>query len=245
MNLMDMLSTTQFWVSLAQIIGIDIILSGDNAVVIALATRSLPPLQQKKAILFGSMAAVAMRVTLAVVAVELLTLPYLKIIGSALLLWIGIQLLLPDGDEHGVEGVSVKRAGNPLLAAIRTILVADLVMSLDNVLGIAAAAKGNLVLLVMGLAISIPLIIFSSAAILKLMDRFPSIVSLGAALLGYVAGEMLVTDPALAHWVESRASILHVVVPIAGAGVVVLVGKAMGRARTKAAVDHEKADLKA
>ncbi len=233
-NMMDMLSTTQFWLALAQIIGIDIILSGDNAVVIALATRSLPPLQQKKAILFGSMAAVAMRVTLAVVAVEMLTLPYLKIIGSLLLLWIGIQLLLPD--DHGGDGEEggKKSGGNSLPAAIRTILVADLVMSLDNVLGIAAAAKGNLVLLVMGLAISIPLIVFSSTAILKLMDRFPVIVTLGAALLGYVAGEMLVTDPALAHWVESQASVLHGVIPIAGASVVVLVGKALGRAKAKA-----------
>ncbi|MBI3525010.1 MAG: TerC family protein [Betaproteobacteria bacterium] len=226
---MEMLAGTQFWVSLAQIIGIDIILSGDNAVVIALATRSLPLLQQRKAILFGSMAAVAMRVTLAAVAVEMLTLPYLKMIGSVLLLWIGIQLLLPDdhGESQGENGK--KSNGNSLPAAIRTILVADLVMSLDNVIGIAAAAKGNLVLLVMGLAISIPLIVFSSTAILKLMDRFPVIITLGAALLGYVAGEMLVTDPALAHWMESQISLLHQAAPIAGAVVVVLAGKALGR----------------
>ena len=225
--MMDMLATTQFWLALAQIIGINIILSGDNAVVIALAARSLPPTQQKKAIVFGSMAAIVLRVILTVAAVELLTLPYLKIIGSLLLLWIGIQLLLPDGsDEDGV-----KSSGN-LLAAIRTILIADLVMSLDNVLGVAAAAKGNLPLLVIGLAISIPLIIFGSTVILKLMDRFPVIVTLGAALLGYVAGEMLVTDPALVHWAESQAAALHQAVPVAGAIIVVLVGKAMGRRRT-------------
>jgi len=233
--MMDMLASTQFWVALAQIIGINIILSGDNAVVIALAARSLPPLQQKKAILFGSMAAIVMRVILTVVAVELLALPYLKIIGSLLLLWIGIQLLLPEDEGGNDEEGGTKGGGNPLLAAIRTILVADLVMSLDNVIGVAAAAKGNLPLLIIGLAISIPLIIFGSTVILKLMDRFPVIVTLGAALLGYVAGEMLVTDPALVHWVEFQASVLQHVVPIAGAIAVVVVGKAVGRAQAKSA----------
>lgn len=234
--MMDMLATSQFWVALAQIIGINIILSGDNAVVIALAARSLPPLQQKKAILFGSMAAIVLRVILTVVAVELLALPYLKIIGSLLLLWIGIQLLLPDGDDGDEAEDGTKGGGSQLLAAIRTILVADLVMSLDNVIGVAAAAKGNLPLLIIGLAISIPLIVFGSTVILKLMDRFPIIITLGAALLGYVAGEMLVTDPSLVHWVEAQASVLHWVIPIAGAIVVVLVGKALGRAKAKAAV---------
>jgi YjbE family integral membrane protein len=214
---------------LGQIIGINIILSGDNAVVIALAARSLPPTQQKKAILFGSMAAIIMRVLLTVVAVEMLTLPYLKIVGSLLLLWIGIQLLLPEDDNNG-EAHSV---GN-LMAAIRTILVADLVMSLDNVLGVAAAAKGNLALLIIGLGVSIPLIIFGSTVILKLMDRFPVIVTVGAALLGYVAGEMLIGDPAVVHWIAARAGMLHEVVPVAGAIFVVVVGKMMGRAKEKA-----------
>ena len=227
--MIDLLSTTQFWVALAQIIGINIILSGDNAVVIALAARSLPPAQRKKAILFGSMAAIILRVILTVVAVEMLTLPFLKMVGSVLLLWIGIQLLLPDDGHGNGEKDVAKDSGDLLLAAIRTILIADLVMSLDNVLGVAAAAKGNLALLVMGLAISIPLIVFSSTAILKLMDRFPVIITLGAALLGYVAGEMLVTDPALAHWMESQISLLHQAAPIAGAVVVVLAGKTMGQ----------------
>lgn len=235
--MLDMLATTQFWLALAQIIGINIILSGDNAVVIALAARSLPPLQQKKAIVYGSMAAIVMRVILTVVAVEMLALPYLKIIGSLLLLWIGIQLLLPDDDGGDLEEGGPESGGNPLLAAIRTILVADLVMSLDNVIGVAAAAKGNLPLLIIGLAISIPLIIFGSTVILKLMDRFPVIITLGAALLGYVAGEMLVTDPALVHWVDAQASVLHWVTPVAGAIVVVVVGKAMGRAKAKPAVE--------
>lgn len=226
--MMDMVVTTQFWIALAQIIGINIILSGDNAVVIALAARSLPPAQQKKAILFGSMAAIVMRIILTIVAVEMLTLPYLKIIGAMLLLWIGIQLLVPDdAEEDGVKSV-----GN-LIAAIRTILVADLVMSLDNVLGVAAAAKGNMPLLIIGLAISIPLIIFGSTVILKLMDRFPIIVTLGAALLGYVAGEMLVTDPALLHWMESQPSMLHQAVPVLGAVIVVLAGKALARKKSQ------------
>lgn len=227
--MLDMLSTSQFWVALGQIIGINIILSGDNAVVIALAARSLPPAQQKKAILFGSMAAIIMRVVLTVVAVEMLTLPYLKIVGSMLLLWIGIQLLLPE-DDNDEDAHSV---GN-LMGAIRTILVADLVMSLDNVLGVAAAAKGNMPLLIIGLAVSIPLIIFGSTVILKLMDRFPVIVTIGAALLGYVAGEMLISDPALVHWIESQAGMLHQVAPVAGAILVVLIGKVVGRAKAKA-----------
>jgi YjbE family integral membrane protein len=227
--MMDMLSTPQFWVALGQIIGIDIILSGDNAVVIALATRSLPLAQQKKAILFGTMAAILMRVLLTVVAVELLTLPYLKIVGSMLLLWIGVQLLLPEHDNH--EGA--RSVGN-LAGAIRIIIVADLVMSLDNVLGIAAAAKGNTTLLIIGLAVSIPLIIFGSGVILKLMNRFPVIITIGAALLGYVAGEMLISDPALVHWMESQSSILHQAVPVASAILVVLIGKAMRRAKAKA-----------
>ncbi len=226
--MLDMLSTSQFWVALGQIIGINIILSGDNAVVIALAARSLPPAQQKKAILFGSMAAIIMRVVLTVVAVEMLTLPYLKIVGSMLLLWIGIQLLLPE-DDNDEDAHSV---GN-LMGAIRTILVADLVMSLDNVLGVAAAAKGNMPLLIIGLAVSIPLIVFGSTVILKLMDRFPVIVTIGAALLGYVAGEMLISDPALVHWIESQAGMLHQVAPVAGAILVVLIGKVVGRAKAK------------
>lgn len=226
--MMEMLQQPVFWTALAQIIGINIVLSGDNAVVIALASRSLPPEQQKKAILFGSMAAIVMRIILTVAAVGLLQLPYLKIVGSFLLVWIGVQLLLPeDHDEDGIAATS------SMSAAIRTILVADLVMSLDNVLAVAAAAKGNMVLLIAGLAISIPLIIFGSTIILKLMDRFPIIITVGAALLGYVAGEMLISDPAVADWVNSQAHVLHYIAPAAGAIIVVLIGKIMGRAKEK------------
>jgi YjbE family integral membrane protein len=217
---MEMLSSTQFWIALLQIIGVNIVLSGDNAVVIALAARDLPPRQQRKAIIFGSAAAIVMRVILTVFAVEMLKLPWLKLAGAALLLWIGIQLLLPeDNDGDGIESKGT------LFAAIKTILIADLVMSLDNVIGVAAAAKGNVPLLIIGLAISIPLIIVGSTLILRLMDRFPVIIVLGGALLGYVAGDMAVTDPAAADWIEANARWLHAALPITGAAMVVATGK--------------------
>src|SRR3954469_3198972 len=193
---MDFLSTSTFWIALAQIIMINIVLSGDNAVVIALACRSLPPQQQKKAIIFGSVGAIVLRIILTFFAVFLLEQPYLKLVGAALLLWIGVGLLKGDDGDEDIEG----NAG--LLAAVKTIVIADLVMSLDNVIGVAAAAKGNVVLLVTGLVISIPLIIFGSTLILKLMARFPVIITAGAALLGWVAGEMAISDPAVKGYVE-------------------------------------------
>jgi YjbE family integral membrane protein len=220
---MEMLTTTFFWVALAQIIMINILLSGDNAVVIALASRSLPPAQQKKAILFGSMGAVVLRIILTFFAAYLLTLPYLKLAGAALLFWIGISLLKPDDDEENID------AHSNLRAAIKTIIVADLVMSLDNVIGVAAAAKGNFVLLVVGLAISIPLIIYGSTLLLKLMERFPIIVTAGGGLLGWVAGEMMLTDPAVADWIDANAHYLHNVAPAAGFVLVVAVGKWLAR----------------
>ncbi len=215
---MDFLSTPEFWVALAQIIMINIVLSGDNAVVIALACRSLPPDKQKKAILAGSVGAIVLRIILTFFAVYLLTLPYLKLVGAALLLWIGVGLLKGDDDEGELEGHS------GLAAAIKTIIIADLVMSLDNVIGVAAAAKGNIVLLVLGLGVSIPLIIYGSTIILKLMTRFPVIITVGAALLGWVAGEMAVSDPSIAAWSDAHHSI-HTIAPILGAVLVVVAGK--------------------
>ena len=183
-----------FWVGLLKIIGVNVILSGDNAVVIALAARSLPAKQQTQAIIWGSAAAIIMRVILTLFAVALLTLPWLKLIGSLLLFWIGVKLLIPeDGDED-------IKASDQLLAAIKTILIADLVMSLDNVIAVAAAAGGSVTLLILGLAISIPLVIFGATLLLKLMDRYPVIITIGAGLIGWVAGEMLVTDLALESW---------------------------------------------
>lgn len=214
------LGSSVFWIALAQIIGINIVLSGDNAVVIALAARSLPPAQQKRAVLWGSGAAVVMRIVLTVVAVELLKLPVLKLVGAALLLWIAVQLLLPEeeGEGHAATGTN-------MAAAIRTILLADLVMSLDNVIAVAAAAKGSLPLLIIGLAISIPLVVFASTFLLKVMERYPVIVTLGAGLLGYVAGEMAVTDPVAAPWIDANAHWLHTVVPAAGVAIVIGLGK--------------------
>ena len=225
---MEMLSTPDFWIGLIKIIWINIILSGDNAVVIALAARSLPPHQQKQAIMWGSGAAVVLRIVLTVVAAWLLELPYLQIIGGLLLLWIGYQLL-SEGDEE--EGES-KEYGT-LSAAIRTILLADLVMSLDNVIAVAASAQGNMVLLILGLAISIPLVIFGSSLMIKLMERFPIIVVLGAALIGWVAGETIMSDVSL-RGVLAENPWLHYAAALAGAVLVVVVGKAAAARASKA-----------
>ncbi len=225
-------TSTAFWAALGSIILANIVLSGDNAVVIALAARSLPPEQQKKAIFWGSAAAIVMRIVLTLIAVEMLKWQFLKIIGGLLLLYIGVSLLMEEGDGEGEH----KETGG-LMAAIRTILVADLVMSLDNVLAVAAAAKGNTPLLVIGLAISIPLIIFGSTLMIKVMERFPIIITLGAALLGFLAGEMLLTDPAVTL---RFGELSHDVVNAAGAiGAVFVVAVGLWlqkRARAKAVV---------
>lgn len=212
--------TPDFWMGLLTIIWINIILSGDNAVVIALAARSLPPHQQKKAVFWGAGAAVVMRIFLTIVAVELLKFPYLKLIGAALLLWIAVKLLVPEDDaDDGIESSS------NLWAAIKTILIADLVMSLDNVIGVAAAAKGSMVLLVLGLLISIPLVIFGATMLMKLMERFPVIITIGAGILGWVAGEMAATDPVVLDWVNTHAAWLHWAAPAAGVVFVIVLGK--------------------
>lgn len=218
-----------WWAALGSIILANIVLSGDNAVVIAMAARKLPDSQRQKAIFWGSAAAIVMRILLTLVAVQLLALPYLKIIGGILLIYIGVQLLADGGDDDADEGKSVK-AG--MAAAIRTILIADLVMSLDNVIAVAAAAKGNTMLLIIGLAVSIPLIIFGSTLLMKVMDRFPIIITLGAALLGYLAGEMFVTDPSTTEFFAKLEG-SHTWAPILGAVVVVLIGKWMA-SRSKA-----------
>jgi YjbE family integral membrane protein len=211
-----------FWISLGQIMLVNIILSGDNAVVIALAARSLPEKQQKKAVIWGSVAAISMRVILTIVALSLLKIAYLKIVGSFFLLWIAIKLISPETEQgHGKIAEQ-----NTLAAAIRTILLADLVMSLDNVLAVAAAAKGNNLLLMLGLMVSIPLVIFGSTLILKVMERTPLIVTLGSALLGWVSGEMLVTDPALLDFFHNPSwSVYGEIIPLATAALVVGVGR--------------------
>ena len=230
MEVLSLANEPLFWKSLLSIIVVNIILSGDNAVVIALAARHLPARQQKAAIFWGSAAAIVLRVLLTVFAVKLLEFPYLKLIGAALLIWIGAKLLLPEEDE----GDGVARESSGLFGAIRTILIADLVMSLDNVIAVAAAAEtgpphGRILLLIIGLGLSIPLIIVGSTLLLKLMERWPLIITLGAALLGFVAGEMAVTDPAIDQWFHSHFGHLDYVVSAACAILVVVIGTAWSR----------------
>ncbi|SFM31296.1 TerC family protein [Variovorax sp. OV329] len=219
---MELLQSPLFWIGLAKIIWINVILSGDNAVVIALSARSLPSHQQKKAVFLGSAAAVVLRVLLTVVAARLMALRFVQIVGGLLLLWIGVQLF--GGEEDG-GGSEDEKAGG-LMAAVRTILLADLVMSLDNVIAVAAAAQGDLVLLVLGLALSIPLVIFGSALMIRLMERFPIIVLLGAALIGWVAGETIVSDVSLGEVLAARPW-LHYAAAVVCAMLVVLLGRHM------------------
>ena len=217
---MDALLGADFWIGLLKIVWINIILSGDNAVVIALAARGLPPEQQKKAVMLGSGAAVVLRIALTVVAARLMQLPFVEVIGGLLLLWIGVGLLKSEDDEAD-GGAVVKQS---MMAAVRTILLADLVMSLDNVIAVAAAAGGDIVLLILGLAISIPLVIFGSTLMIKLMERFPVIVVLGAALIGWVAGETITSDHVLEALVQANPW-LHYAAAAAGALLVVGIGK--------------------
>jgi len=219
---MEFLQDVNFWIGLLKIVWINIILSGDNAVVIALAARSLPPHQQQKAILFGSGAAVVLRIALTLVAAQLLQMSFLQVVGGLLLLYIGVQLLSEDDEEEEGHG----KEGGGLMAAVRTILIADVVMSLDNVIAVAAAAKGSNLLLMIGLAISIPLVIFGSTLMIKLMERFPIIVTLGAALIGWVGGETIVSDVALKE-IAMANPWLHYVAAAAGAIFVVLLGRAL------------------
>ncbi len=218
---MEYLQSTDFWIGLLKIIWINIILSGDNAVVIALAARSLPTNQQNKAVFWGSGAAVVLRIVLTVVAAKLLAMSFLQIVGGLLLLWIGVQLL---GDEEEADD-HAKEHGS-LMAAVRTILIADLVMSLDNVIAVAAAARGDMVLLILGLLISIPLVIFGSTLMIRLMERFPIIVTLGAALIGWVGGETIIGDVALKEIVTPYPW-LHYAAALAGAALVVGLGRAL------------------
>ena len=215
-------SSSAVWVALAYIIFTNILLSGDNAVVIAMASRNLPKEHQKKAIFWGSAAAIVMRIILTIVAVQLLTLPYLKIIGAILLIYIGVQLM---ADSDGEDDMA---APPSLFTAIRTILIADLVMSLDNVGAVAAAADRapeamRLPLILIGLAMSIPLIIFGSTMLLKVMEKFPVIITLGAALLGYLAGEMFATDPAIHHTLVDALGPDNADIPFQVAGILLVV----------------------
>jgi YjbE family integral membrane protein len=187
------LTTSQFYVDLLRILSIDILLSGDNAVVIALASRSLPAAQRRKAVIGGSIAAVVMRILLCLVITTVLQVPYLNVAGGLMLLYIGVKLVIPEAESGGGD---VKATAH-VWGAIRTILIADAVMSLDNVVAIAAAARGSTLLIALGLAISIPLIVFGSQIVLRILNRMPVLVVLGAGLLGWIAGEIIVSDPGL------------------------------------------------
>jgi YjbE family integral membrane protein len=208
-----------FWLALLQIIGINIILSGDNAVVIALACRSLPPKQQKWGIILGAGAAVVLRVIFTIFIVYLLTVPYLKFIGGILLFWIGYKLMMPQDDHGEVE------SGANLWAAVRIVLIADAVMSLDNVIAVAAAAKGSVLLLVIGLIISVPLVVYGATLLITLINRWPVIIPGGAALIGYIGAEVMITDPALEPWIEANMHWLHNWGPLLGAVGIVAVGR--------------------
>ena len=230
MELISGVETAQFWIGLLTIIWVNVILSGDNAVVIALAARSLPKHQQGKAIFWGAGAAVILRIILTIVAAEALELPFLKILGGLLLFWIATKLL-----ASGDDGDADIQSSRNLIQAIKTILVADLIMSLDNIIAVAAAAKGSMLLLILGLGISIPFVVFGATILMKLMERFPVIITIGEALLGWVAGEMLITDPIVSAWISNNMTWLEMRFPlglgevswtqVAGAIFVVFVGK--------------------
>ena len=208
--------TAQFWFAALQIIYINILLSGDNAVVIALACRGLPPRQKRWGVIWGAAGAVVLRIILTIFAVKMLELPWLKAVGGVLLLWIGIKLIAEEEDgDPNVQG------SDRLWSAVRTVIVADLVMSVDNVLGVAAAAKGSVLLLVFGLVVSIPLVIGGSQLILKLIERFPVIILLGGGLLGWIAGSLLVEDTALTPWIHANARWLEWAGPLAGVAIVI------------------------
>jgi YjbE family integral membrane protein len=210
-----------FWVALGKIIWINILLSGDNAVVIALACRSLPARTRFWGIVLGAGVAILLRVIFTGLVTTLLDVPFLKVAGALALVWIAVDLMIPhkDDKESGIE------AAENLWRAVRVIAVADLVMSLDNVIAIAGAAKGSWLLIGIGLATSVPLIIAGAALITKLFDRFPLLIQAGAALLGWVAGEMFVTDPAVASFLGERlAHTLEYPAAAAGAAFVLATG---------------------
>ena len=208
-----------FWISVLQIIAIDILLGGDNAIVIALACRRLPEAQRKQGIFWGVVGAIGLRVILIFFALQLLAIPFLKIVGGLLLLWIGIKLLQPEEEVHdSIEG------STHLLGAIRTIIIADAVMSLDNVIAVAAAAKGDLGLVIFGILVSIPIVVWGSKFVLKLMDRLPVVITFGGALLGWIAGDMLLGDAVVKPYLEGQPGWLKYVSAAAGALLVVAVG---------------------
>ena len=228
---MEEFMTASFWLAVGQIIMIDILLGGDNAVVIALACRNLPPKQRTQGIIYGTMGAIVLRVILIAFALALLAVPYLKIVGALLLLWIGVKLLQPEAeDAHNIS------SSDKLWGAVKTVIIADLVMSVDNVLAIAGAAQGahqdhQMALVIFGLLVSIPIIVWGSQIVLKLMGRFPIIITAGAMLLGWIAGQMAFSDPAIRAYVP--ASVLWGYVAAAAGALLVLAAAKVMQARQK------------
>ena len=219
-----------FWLAVGQIVLIDILLGGDNAVVIALAVRKLDPSKRRKGIVWGTIGAIALRILLIVFALSLLSVPYLKVVGALLLLWIGVKLLLPEEeDAHGNIASSDK-----LWVAVRTVIVADLVMSIDNVIAIAGAAQSvgghhEIPLVIFGLLVSVPIIIWGSQMVIRLMDRFPIAITIGGMLLGWIAGGMLITDPAVADHVSAWQPQIKYIAEVGGALLVLLIGTLSAR----------------
>jgi YjbE family integral membrane protein len=221
---MEQFLTPAFLSAVFQIILIDILLGGDNAILIAMACRNLPAKQRTQGIIWGTVGAIVLRVILIFFALKLLAIPYLKIVGALLLLWIGVKLLTGEDDgDHEVSG------SDRLLGAIKTIIIADLVMSVDNVIGIAGAAEGagpghQLPLVIFGLLVSVPIIVWGSTIVLKLIDRFPWVVVAGGALLGWIGGDMFYTDPALKQFGFGGNTAVHYVYKVGGALLVVALG---------------------
>lgn len=221
---MEEFMQASFWLAVGQIIMIDILLGGDNAVVIALACRNLPPKQRNLGIIYGTAGAIVLRVILIAFALALLAVPYLKLVGAVLLLWIGVKLLQPEGhDDHNIS------SSDKLWGAVKTVIIADLVMSVDNVLATAGAAQGageghQLPLVIFGLLVSIPIIVWGSTFVLKLMERFPIVITLGAMLLGWIAGQMAWTDPAVKGYLP-ESGLWSYGAAIGGALLVLAIGK--------------------
>lgn len=232
-------SSPAFWIAVGQIILIDVLLGGDNAVIIALAVRKLEPAKRRLGILWGTLGAIGLRVILIFFALALLQIPLLKMVGGLLLLWIGIKLLIPDHDE-GHEGIA---SSDQLWIAVRTVIVADLVMSIDNVIAIAGAAQGagagnELPLVIFGLVVSVPIIIWGSQIVVKLMDRFPVVITLGGMLLGWIAGGMMVTDPLVVQYVAPYMPQAKWAAEVGGALLVLVVGMMAGRRKKKPHTSH-------
>lgn len=230
-----------FWIAVLQIIAIDILLGGDNAVVIALACRKLPEKQRNQGIFWGVFGAIGLRVVLIYFALQLLAISYLKIVGGLLLFWIGVRLIQPEGEEAGHPNVD---GSTTLIGAIKTIIVADAVMSIDNVIAVAGAAHGSIVLVVFGIAVSIPIVVWGSKLVLMLMDRFPMMITAGGGLLGWIGGGMLVSDPAVpAAWRDSVPYSVYIASGL-GALLVVVVGKWLAGSARAVAVTSDAASHK-